>query len=182
MIFLKLMLDRTGELLKMEKSLEDLPQTLSELVNCYVENALRDQSDLSSAIQNARKAAQVYLGDEFQPISRPESFYLNSGVSREQLEKFVLAGLMVKVGEKGDPFLKFALDPVAEQLNAYRIIVQFRDDCITASEATAILQQWDKLPRDFQSALRRAGASFRKQIEKKAPEFTKKLWASDQAK
>ena len=175
MIFLKLMLDRVAELLKENKPLDELPRTLTELINLYVEDLLRDQDDLSSVIQQVRSAAKVYLGEELKPIARPEILYVKSGILREQLDRFTDAGLLVAVGEKSDRFYKFALDPVAEQLNASRLIIQVRDGSSPDAEITVLLQRWSELPEDFLDALRRVGLAARSQIEMKAPELMKKL-------
>jgi hypothetical protein len=182
-IFLKLMIERADQLLKEKKRLYELPRTLSQLVTEYTEQLLRTEPDIHLAMQRARTAAQVCTGKERSPVARSESRYASKGVSKEILDKFVITGLMVRLGEKGDPFYKFALDPIAEQLDANRLVIDIREDRADQAELDDLLVRWEELPEDFVRALRRAAAKYRQKICTSFSAISLKLWPpeSDEA-
>jgi hypothetical protein len=179
MIFLKLMIERADQLLKEKRQLDELPTTLSELITDYTEQLLRNEHDVHLAMEQARTTAQVCMGKERSPIARSENRYMAKGVSTEILDKFVTAGLMVRSGEKGDPFYKFALDPIAEQLDANRLLIDIREDRADPTEIGDLIQQWEGLPQDFVSALRRAAATYGKEICKSQNALFVKLWPDE---
>jgi len=176
MIFLKLMIERADQLLKNEKQLDELPKTLSELVTDYTEQLLRSEQDLPLAMHQARTTAHVCMGKERSPAARSENRYTAKGVSKEILDKFRTAGLMVRSGEKGDPFYKFALDPIAEQLDANRLLIDIREERADQAELDELVRRWEELPPDFVSALRRAAAIYRDSIYSTQSAFVLKLW------
>src|SRR5208282_406229 len=156
MIFIKLMIERADQLLNEGKQLAELPTTLAELVTEYTEQLLRNEQNLTLAVQQARIAAHVCMGKERSPAARSENPYTAKGVSKEILDNFVTAGLMVRSGDKSDLFFKFALDPIAEQLDANRLVIGIRDALADQTEIDDLIQQWEQLPEDFIRALRRA--------------------------
>lgn len=176
MMFLKLMIERADQLLKEKKQLDELPRTLSELVTDYAEQLLRNEQDLRLAMHQARTTAQVCMGKERSPAARSEDRYTAKGVSKEILDKFVTAGLMVRSGEKGDPFYKFALDPIAGQLEANRVVVDIREDRADQTELDELVRRWEELPQDFVRALRRAAARYRQEICASQSAVSLKLW------
>jgi tetratricopeptide (TPR) repeat protein len=176
MIFIKLMIERADQLLNESKQLDELPMTLAELVTEYTEQLLRNEQDLTLAVQQARTAAHVCMGKERIPKSRSETRYTFAGVSKEILQKFVTAGLILRSGEKSDPFYKYALDPLAEQLDAIRVVIGIRDGPADQTELDGLIQQWEELPEDFVSALRRAATNYRDSIYATQPAFALKLW------
>jgi SPFH domain / Band 7 family len=179
MIFIKLMIERADQLLKEGKQLAELPSSLAELVTEYTEQLLRNEQDLTLAVQQARMAAQVCMGKERSPAARSENTYAAKGASKEILDKFVTAGLMAKSGDKSDPFYKFALDPIAEQLDATRLVIGIRDALADQTEIDDLVQQSDKLPDDFILALRRAAANYRDSICANQPALALKLWPEE---
>jgi hypothetical protein len=179
MIFLKLMIERADQLLTEKKHLDELPATLSELVTDYTEQLLRNEQDISSAMRQARTIAHVCMGKERSPAARSEERYTTKGVSRESLDKFVAAGLLVRTGEKGDPFYKFALDPVAEQLDANRLVIDIREERADPAELDDLMRRWEELPEDFISALRRAAAAYRQSIRANQNSLFLKLWPQE---
>jgi hypothetical protein len=180
MIFLKLMTVRADRLLNEGKPLEDLPRTLSELVNDYTEQLLRNEKDLPLAMHEARTAAEVCMGEQRIPMARSVDRYIAKGVSKEKLEKFVAAGLMVSSGRKGDPFYKFALDPVAEQLDANRLVIDIREERANPAELDDLLHRWGQLSEDFAQALRRAAAAYRQSICANQSALSLKLWPQEE--
>jgi hypothetical protein len=177
MIFLKLMIERADQLLKEKKPLNGLPRALSELVTDYTERQLlRNEPDIHMAMRLARTTAQVCMGKERRPAARSEYRYESKGVSKEILDNFVTAGLIVRSGEKGDPFYKFALDPIAEQLDANRLMIDIREDRADQTELDELLRRWEEMPQDFLSALRRATTSYCDNICAIQPTFALKLW------
>jgi hypothetical protein len=179
MIFIKLMIERADQLLNEDKQLDELPITLAELVTEYTEQLLRNEQDLTFAVQQARIAAHVCMGKERIPVDRSEARYTSVAVTKGVLHKFVTAGLMVRSGEKSDPFYKFALDPLAEQLDANRIVIGIRDGSADQTEIDDLIQQWEKLPEDFIRALRRAAAIYRDCVCVTQPEIVVKLWPQE---
>ena len=176
MIVLKLMIERADRLLKEKRQLDELPRTLSELVTDYTEQLLRNEPDIHFAMQQARTIAQVCVGKERRPAARSENRYAAKEVSKEVLDKFVTAGLMVRSGEKGDPFYKFALDPIAEQLDANRLVIDIREDRADQTELDELVRRWEDLPEDFVRALRRAAARYRQEICASNSAISLKLW------
>lgn len=83
---------------------------------------------------------------------------------------------MVRSGEKSDPFYKFALDPMAEQLDANRIVIDIRDEQADKTELEDLTQRWEELPKDFVRALRRAAARYRREICASHSAVASKLW------
>jgi hypothetical protein len=176
MIFIKLMIERADQLLIEGKQLVELPTTLAELVTEYTEQLLRNEQNLTLAVQQARIAAHVCMGKERSPAARSENFYTEKGLSKETLDKFVTAGLMVQSGNKSDPFFKFELDPIAEQLNANRIVIAIRDASADQTELDELTQQWEQIPEDFIGALRRAAVSYIDTIRTTHPALYSGLW------
>jgi hypothetical protein len=176
MIFIKLTIDRADQLLSEGKQLADLPTSLAELVTEYTEQLLRNEPDFTLTVWKARIAGQVCMGNERRPASRPGTSYDAKGLSREVLDKFVAAGLMVQSGYKSDPFFKFALDPVAEQLDANRIVIGIRDASADQTEIDELIQQWEKVPEDFIRTLRGAAAKYRQVICGSQGALSSKLW------
>jgi hypothetical protein len=179
MIFIKLMIERANQLLNESKQLDELPMTLAELVTEYTEQLLRNEQNLTLTVQQARIAAHVCMGKERSPAARSENTYTAERVSKEILDKFVIAGLMVRSGDKSDPFYKFALDPIAEQLDANRLVIDIREDRADQTELDELVRRWDELPQDFVSALRRAGAKYGREICKSQNSLCAKLWPNE---
>ena len=179
MIFLRLMIERTDRLLTEKKNLDQLPKTLSELVTDYTEQLLRNEEDPVLAIRQARIAAQVCMGKPRRPAARSENSYTAKGLPRELLDKFVIAGLMVQSGSKSDPFFKFTLDPIAEQLDANRLVIALRDASADQAEIDELVQQWEELPGDFIEALRRAVAGNFDSMPATQPALVSKLWPGE---
>jgi hypothetical protein len=119
------------------------------------------------------------MGKERSPAARSENGYTAKGVSKEILDRFVTAGLMVRSGDKSDPFYKFALDPIAEQLDANRLVIDIREDRADQTELDELVRRWDELPQDFVSALRRAGAKYGREICKSQNSLCAKLWPNE---
>jgi hypothetical protein len=170
------MIERADQLLKEKKQLDELPRTLSELVTDYTEQLLRNDPNIHLTMQQARTTAQVCMGKERSPAARSENRYTSKGVSKETLDKFVTTGLMVRSGEKGDPFYRYALDPVAEQLDANRLVIDIREERVDETEIDDLTQRWEDLPEDFVRSLRRAAARYREDISKSQRTLSSKLW------
>jgi photosystem II stability/assembly factor-like uncharacterized protein len=127
MIFLNIMVDRAKQLLAHERKLDELPKTLDALVTEYVSNLARSEADVSKAVREIRRAAVVCIGSELRPRYRSLADYTLEDISEHRLEQLVTDGLMMRSGEPGDPFYKFALDPIAEYLAASECAIRFRD-------------------------------------------------------
>jgi hypothetical protein len=85
------------------------------------------QGDISLTMRKVGKATKVCMGEDRRPIPRSEQLYRDSKLTEEMLSKFVDAGLLVRSGEDHDPFYKFVLDPVAEELDVSRLATELRD-------------------------------------------------------
>jgi hypothetical protein len=79
-------------------------------------------------------------------------------------------------GAKSDPLFKFALDPIAEQLDANRLVIGIRDALADQTEIDDLIQQWEELPEDFVRALRRSAGNYRDSICATQPALVLKLW------
>jgi hypothetical protein len=86
---------------------------------------------------------------------------------------------MVASGEKGDPFYKFALDPIAEQLDANRLVIDIREERADQTEISDLMVQWEKLPEDFVRALRRAASNYHDKLCETQRAFSTKLWPQE---
>jgi photosystem II stability/assembly factor-like uncharacterized protein len=149
MIFLNIMVDRAKQLLVQERKLDELPKTLDGLVNEYVSNLARSQADVSKAVREVRRAAIVCIGPELRPRYRALANYTVEDISEHRLEQLVTDGLMLRSGEPGDPFYKFALDPIAEYLAASECAIRFRDKIWTLDKLNDRLNGGDN--EDFRS-------------------------------
>jgi len=178
MIFLKLMIDRAAKLLEDGKSFEELPRTLTELVNRYTEDLLRVDVNVTATMVDVRVAAKVYMSEDKSPASRSEARYLTAGLTKERLVKLVTAGLLIQTGETGDPFYKFAMDPVAEQLDANRVIIEIRDGRADELEVARLLARWDDVPKDFIQALQQASTPFKEELREANIDIFDKLWSA----
>lgn len=166
MIFLRLMVQRADQLLNEGKELHQLPTTLADLVNSYTEQLwAKATDDLVAFVKQAREAARVCMGAEFTPGARSQVKYEQSGISPKLLETFVTSGLMTKVGEPSDPFYKFALDPVAEQLSVNRLVFGLRDRTANDTEVEEIRLKWERLPEEFIFLVKRTAANFRSDLD-----------------
>ncbi|MBV8275067.1 MAG: TIR domain-containing protein, partial [Verrucomicrobia bacterium] len=179
MIFIKLMIERADQLLNEGKQFAELPTTLAESVTKYTEQLLRNEQDLAFAVQQSRTAAHVCMGKERSPAARSENRYTRQGVSKEVLDKFVTAGLMVGSGDKSDPFYKFALDPIAEQLDANRLMIDIREERAEPAEIDDLIRRWEVIPEDFILALRRAAAIYGQSIFANQSALSLKLWPQE---
>jgi hypothetical protein len=143
MIFLKLMAQRAGTLIKEGQTLEELPNGAYALVDDYVTDLLRKEPSLPAAVTLAGRAAIVCVGSDFAPRPRPLAEYLNAGISETELRRLIEPGLITEVGLISDPSFKFLLDPVAEFLAARALFIALRDGHITHAafiEKTRILR------------------------------------------
>jgi hypothetical protein len=86
---------------------------------------------------------------------------------------------MVRSGDQGDPFFKFALDPVAEQLDVSRLVVDIRDEKADKNELDDLVERWEGLPDDFIRALRRAAENYRQKICAAHSGLSSKLWPEE---
>jgi hypothetical protein len=179
MIFLRLMIQRADQLLNEGKKLNELPRTLADLVNSYTEQLLaKATDDLVALVKQAREAAKVCMGVELTPVARSQAKYIQAGLPPEALETFVTSGLMTKFGEASDPFYKFALDPVAEQLSVNRLVFALRDGTADKSEIDDLGSKWESLTPEFVSLFMRAAAPFRADIDKPGNPLAARLFAS----
>ena len=92
------------------------------------------------------------------------------------LAKFVNAGLMVRSGDASDPFYKFVLDPVAEELDVSRLVIDLRDGKIDQGELNDLVARWGELPEDFVRALLRAAAEYHLEISANYSAFASQMW------
>jgi hypothetical protein len=179
MIFLRLMIQRADQLLNEGKKLNELPRTLADLVNSYTEQLLANATDdLVALVKQAREAAKVCMGVELTPVARSQAKYIQAGLPPEALETFVTSGLMAKFGEASDPFYKFALDPVAEQLSVNRLVFALRDGTADKSEIDDLGSKWESLTPEFVSLFMRTAAPFRADIDKPGNPLAARLFAS----
>jgi photosystem II stability/assembly factor-like uncharacterized protein len=177
MIFLRLMIERANQLLNDGKELNALPRTLAELVNSYTEQLLAKATDnLVALMKQAREAAKVCMGAELTPGARSQEKYIQAGLSLEALKVFITSGLMTKFGEASDPFYKFALDPVAEQLSVNRLVFALRDGTAEGSEINELRSKWEGLPPEFVSLFRHTAAAFRADIDKPGSPLAARLF------
>ena len=115
------------------------------------------------------------MGKTLKPTIRSEPRYKDAGLSKGQIEKFVAADLMVKLGQEEDPFYKSALDPIAEQLYANYVIAGIRDERADKAEVDDLIANWDQVTPDFLSALLRSGSRYRKELHEVNNAFCSKL-------
>jgi hypothetical protein len=76
----------------------------------------------------------------------------------------------------GDPFYKFALDPVAEELDANRLAWSIRDGHPDKSEFDELALRWKELPPEFIVRLRRVAKHLFEGFNAFKPELAELLW------
>ncbi len=152
LLILRLAVDKAKRLLDENKSLsEGFPDSFSALIDEYIEDLFRKETNPSELFADLRTASIIAIGfaattdfsqvsDEdlhkptaFRPAWLAESFFTEK-ISRSSLKVLITSGLIVESGTKDDKLLKFTYDPVSEYLAAKAIVIQHRDGKINAMQ------------------------------------------------